>query len=150
MRTATGERARWMKALEAAFPGKVGNPVRTEDFAQWFALVADNGDVWHRSSAGPELAKLFDRATERLRLGPVPSLRRDEFLQYARRELARGYDSPEELDEDLVEPGTNVPAQSADRTGRGADGNGVEPGVRQPARPEDVSSGEPGAGPPLF
>jgi hypothetical protein len=85
---AKSDRAAWVKGLEAAFPGKVGNPVKPEDYAAWFELVTGGADEWRRDgAAGKPVAELFDRVVQRMELGPVPSIRKDEFLRYAQGSL---------------------------------------------------------------
>jgi hypothetical protein len=102
-RAADNERARWLKELNAAFPGKVGPGRTEEDFAQWFGLLARGGSVWRRAdSPTPRLAELYDRAVRRLELGPVPAIQRDEFVRYARRSL-RPDRSPPDSEEELHE-----------------------------------------------
>lgn len=90
VRVAKNDRVQWVKELEAAFPNRVGNPVKEEEYGAWFKLVAGNADVWRRADAPKPLAELFDRAIQKLELGPVPSITRDEFMRYARRVLAQG------------------------------------------------------------
>jgi Ca2+-binding EF-hand superfamily protein len=85
-RSADGERGRWSKVLNKAYSGRVPEVVGTADLDRWFDLLADGNRDWRRAD-GPT-AELFDRVAERLELGPVPSIRRDEFHQYAKRHLA--------------------------------------------------------------
>jgi hypothetical protein len=91
VRADRSERARWLKELTKAFPDRVG-PGKTEDeLGQWFGLLAGGGSEWRRDKAPTkEVAELFDRAVRRLELGPVPSIRREEFLRFARRSLRPG------------------------------------------------------------
>jgi hypothetical protein len=85
-RSADGERGRWQKVLHKAYSGRVPEVAAPDDLGRWFDLLADGGREWRRTD-GP-VAELFDRVAERLELGPVPSIRRDEFLLYAKRHLA--------------------------------------------------------------
>jgi Ca2+-binding EF-hand superfamily protein len=87
-RSTRSERVLWVKELETAFPNRVGNPTKEDEYGQWFTLVAGNGDEWRRiDCANTPFASLFDKVVQRLELGPVPSIRRSEFLKYARRSL---------------------------------------------------------------
>ena len=83
-----GERGSTLRDLEAAFPGKVTKtePGKNESEGEtWFALVAGGGDVWSRADAtAAGLGPMFDRWRQRLELGPVPSIKRDEFLKFAK------------------------------------------------------------------
>ncbi|WP_439631734.1 hypothetical protein [Gemmata sp.] len=132
------DRVLWVKELEAAFPNRVGNPTKDEDYAAWFALVAGKGDEWRRADATGGFADLFDKVVQRLELGPVPSIRRDEFQKYARRALVPGQTAGAEAHEDadrafrvLDRDGDGVlaPAEFTtklrdDRLRADADGNG--------------------------
>lgn len=89
-------RLRWYRELQALFPGKVIQPQKEEDFQQWFELLAEGAEQWQRPQ-NPSLAELFDQVRQRLELGPVPSLRQEEFLRYARRVLWRESGGNEEL-----------------------------------------------------
>jgi hypothetical protein len=82
------DRGRWLQEMAKAFPDRAG-PARTEaDFDQWFTLLAAGGREWRRADAPTRgLAEMFDRLTQALDLGPVPSVRRGEFRQYARQAL---------------------------------------------------------------
>lgn len=85
------DRAKWMQDLEAAFPGKVANALTEDEYATWFDLLANKVGEWRRDeSATPEIAALFDRVVQRLELGPVPALTRDEFKKFAKRVLREG------------------------------------------------------------
>src|SRR5579871_6769 len=68
-RSADGERGRWVKVLNKAYPGRVPEVATAADLDRWFDLLADGGREWRRED-GPA-AELFDRVTERLELGPV-------------------------------------------------------------------------------
>lgn len=88
-KAASGERAQWIKALEAAFPDKVVHASTEEEYATWFALLAGKNEDWRRDDT-PGAAELFDRVVQRLELGPVPSIKRDEFARYARKLMRDG------------------------------------------------------------
>jgi hypothetical protein len=88
------ERDRWLKDLNKTFPGRVSPGLGDADFAQWFALVAGDAAEWVREDTPKKIRDLFDRAAERLNLGKVASLRRGEFLDYARRFLPPGVSPP--------------------------------------------------------
>lgn len=132
------DRSLWVKELEAAFPNRVGNPTKDDEYAAWFALVAGKGDEWRRADATGGFADLFDKVVQRLELGPVPSIRRDEFQKYARRSLVPGQAGGTEANEDadrafrvLDRDGDGVlaPAEFTaklrdDRLKADADGNG--------------------------
>jgi len=90
-RTNKTDRAKWMHELEAAFPGKVANALTEDEYATWFDLLAGKSGEWRRDeSPTPEIAALFDRVVQRLELGPVPGLTRDEFKKFAKRVLREG------------------------------------------------------------
>lgn len=132
------DRSLWVKELEAAFPNRVGNPTKDDEYAAWFALVAGKNDEWRRADATGGFADLFDKVVQRLELGPVPSIRRDEFQKYARRALVPGQGGGAEANEDadrafrvLDRDGDGVlsPAELTaklrdDRLRADADGNG--------------------------
>jgi Ca2+-binding EF-hand superfamily protein len=90
VKAAKSDRSLWLKELEAAFPGKVVNAVTDDEYATWFDLVAGKNEEWRRDAASPQLAELFDRVVQRLELGPVPTVKREEFRKYARRVLREG------------------------------------------------------------
>ena len=91
LRVARSDRGMWVKELGDAFGDKVGNPLKEEDYAVWFKLLAGEGSEWRRdASPSTKIAELFDRAIQRLELGPVPTLKRDEFMRYARKALVSG------------------------------------------------------------
>jgi Ca2+-binding EF-hand superfamily protein len=91
VRIVNTEHTRWLKVLEKAYPDRVAEPTKEEEYAGWFEVLAGGGDPWRRvSSPNSEVAALFDRVAESRRLGPVPSISREEFMRYADRELDRG------------------------------------------------------------
>jgi Ca2+-binding EF-hand superfamily protein len=91
VRVAKSDRGMWVKELDEAFPDKVGNPLKEEEYAAWFKLLAGEAAEWRRDgSPSTALAGLFDRIVQRLELGPVPSVKRDEFLRYAKKALVPG------------------------------------------------------------
>ncbi|HVL14993.1 MAG TPA: EF-hand domain-containing protein [Gemmata sp.] len=100
MRVAKSDRVLWVKELSEAFPDKVGDPLKEEDYAAWFVLLAGEASEWRRETAPtPRIAELYDRALQRLELGPVPSLKREEFMRYARRSLVQGNPNAGESDQ---------------------------------------------------
>jgi Ca2+-binding EF-hand superfamily protein len=110
-RAGHSDRALWLKEMEAAFPGKAGEPKREEEFGAWFDLLAGKNGEWRRADApGPRVAELFDKVVQRMELGPVPSVTRDEFRRYARHALRE-------------RDGVNL-ADEADRVFRALDRNG--------------------------
>ncbi|MBN9123062.1 MAG: hypothetical protein J0I06_28640, partial [Planctomycetes bacterium] len=109
------ERALWKKELEAAFPGKVADARTEDEYGTWYDLLAGKNDEWKRDAADPSLARLFDKVVQRLELGPVPTVRRDEFAKYARKVLRDG-NPPAEGERDANE--------DADRAFRVLDKNG--------------------------
>jgi Ca2+-binding EF-hand superfamily protein len=87
-RASRSDRGLWLKEMAAAFPGKAGDPTREEDFAAWFDLLAGKNAEWRRADApNPRIAELFDKVVQRMELGPVPSVTRDEFRRYAKHAL---------------------------------------------------------------
>jgi Ca2+-binding EF-hand superfamily protein len=90
LKGAKTERGNWVKELEAAYPGKVTNPTTEEEYGAWYELLAGKADEWAREAApNPQIAGLFDKVIQKMELGPVPSIKRDEFMKYARRVLMR-------------------------------------------------------------
>lgn len=87
LKAAKGERAQFLRELEAAFPDKVVNALTEEEYATWFVLLAGKNEEWRRDDAQPGLAELFDKVVQRLELGPVPSIKKEEFAKYVRRVL---------------------------------------------------------------
>jgi len=88
MRPGKADRAVWLKELEVTYPNRVTTATTEEEYASWFVLVAGKSDEWRKDSApNPQIADLFERVVQRLELGPVPSIKRDEFARYARRVL---------------------------------------------------------------
>lgn len=80
---------RWQRELSKAYPGQIGPGLTEADMEKWFGVLAGDGRDWRRDAApNRQVADLFDRAARRLELGPVPSIRRGEFLDYARHQLA--------------------------------------------------------------
>jgi hypothetical protein len=88
------ERDKWLKDLGKAFPDRFGPGLTDADFDQWFALLAGGGAEWVREDTPKKIRDLFDRAAERLELGKVATLRRNEFRDYARRFLLPGASPP--------------------------------------------------------
>lgn len=88
-RATDNEAARWHREIGKAFPGKLGPGLTEDDINTWFDVLIGDGKEWRRDTAPTRpVAELFDRAVARLELGPVPTIRRDEFASFARR-LAR-------------------------------------------------------------
>lgn len=114
VRTSKSDRVQWMKVLEAAFPGKVTNPTKEEEYAAWFDLLADKNDEWRRD-ANPQLADLFDKVIQRMELGPVPTIKRQEFQRYTRHVLMRDQRRRDE---------NSDPNEDADKAFRVLDRNG--------------------------
>ena len=82
------ERYRWLRALDGAFSTRVGAGLSEDDVSQWFDLLSPGGKPWRRDAIeNKQLTEMFDRVIQRLELGPVPSIRREEFLQYARKAI---------------------------------------------------------------
>ena len=118
-RIAKSDRVLWVKELEEAYPDKVGNPLKEEEYAAWFTLLAGDAAEWRRATAAnARIAELFDRVLQRLELGPVPSIKRDEFMRYARKVLVQGNPQAQ---------GQNDPNEDADKVFRvlDIDGDGM-------------------------
>ncbi len=80
------ERGNWLKVLETAYPDKVVSAITDEEYGTWFTLLAGKNEEWRRDdSTSPAITELFDKVLQRLELGPVPSIKRDEYMRYARR-----------------------------------------------------------------
>jgi hypothetical protein len=101
VKVADSDGHRWQRELAKAFPGKVGPGLTEEDHAKWFGLLAGGERDWRRAAAPTrQVAELFDRVAGRLELGPIPSVRRDEFLGFARRHLLPGKQPQQQKPED--------------------------------------------------
>lgn len=88
------ERDKWLKELDKTFPDKVAPGFTDSEFAEWFALLSQGKSEWFRDqSPNKPTTELFDRAADRLGLGPVDVLNRGQFLGYARQFL-RADNSP--------------------------------------------------------
>lgn len=92
VRGSKADRAAWLKELTDAYGTKAGNPLKEDEYAAWFHLLAGDGATeWKRADAPSKaLQELFDKVLQRLELGPVPSVKKDEFARYARRHLVPG------------------------------------------------------------
>jgi hypothetical protein len=78
VKSAKSERGQWVKDLEAAYPGKVGNPTTEAEYGAWFDVLAGKYDEWRKSGApNAQVTALFDKVVQRLELGPVPSITRE-------------------------------------------------------------------------
>jgi Ca2+-binding EF-hand superfamily protein len=54
-------------------------------------LLANKNDEWRRDdTTNTQLIEMYDKALQRLELGPVPSIKREEFAKFARRSLVPG------------------------------------------------------------
>jgi Ca2+-binding EF-hand superfamily protein len=89
LRGVYGERAQLVRELEAAFPDKLPktDPAKADaEHEAWFELVAGAGsDLWKKSDArAVGLTGLYERCAQRLELGPVPSIKKEEFLRFAK------------------------------------------------------------------
>lgn len=82
------ERAATIRDLQAAYPGKLANsePGKKEDEGEdWFALVAGKRDEWRKTDAvAAGLGPMYERWATRLELGPVPSIKHDEFIKFSK------------------------------------------------------------------
>ncbi|MBA4186714.1 MAG: hypothetical protein C0467_01725 [Planctomycetaceae bacterium] len=138
-KSARADRVLWVKELENAFPNRVGNPTKEEEYGVWFSLVAGKNETWRREdTTNTPFAELFEKVVQRLELGPVPSIRREEFLKYARRGLVPGQSSNAEINEeadkvfrvldrngdDVLDPAEMTTKLREDRLRVDADGNG--------------------------
>ena len=78
------DRGRWLMELNRVYPGRCAVGRTKADFDQWFELLAEGRTDWRKDSAPNRAVRdLFDRVTQKLELGPVPSIRKEEFLQFA-------------------------------------------------------------------
>jgi hypothetical protein len=109
LRSARSERGPWVKELESAYPGKVLNATKEEEYGAWFDLLAGKSEEWNRDKcATPQMTALFDKVGQRLELGPVPNITRAEFLKYARHVLMREQRHQAESPLDLREEADRV------------------------------------------
>jgi len=78
------DRGRWLLELNRIYPGRCAAGRSKADFDQWFALLADGHAEWQKdATANRAVRDLFDRVTQKLDLGPVPTVKKEEFLQFA-------------------------------------------------------------------
>jgi Ca2+-binding EF-hand superfamily protein len=78
------DRGRWLMELNRVYPGRCAAGRTRSDFDQWFLLLSDGQPEWRKDATQNRAVRdLFDRVTQKLELGPVPSLRKEEFLQFA-------------------------------------------------------------------
>jgi Ca2+-binding EF-hand superfamily protein len=131
------DHGRWLLELNRVYPGRCAAGRGRADFDQWFDLLADGRGEW-RKDAAPNRAvgDLFDRVTQRLELGPVPSIRKDEFVQFANAVLRPDKNGAVRLQEQFAE---------ADKMFRilDRDGNGLIDDAEQTARMKAVLAAEP-------
>ncbi len=115
LKAGKNDRAHWIKELEGVFPSKVVAALTEDEYATWFDLLAGKNEDWRRDdAANPQIAELFDKVVQRMELGPVPTIKRDEFKKYAKRVL-REQNPPENA------PDAN---EDADKAFRAIDRNG--------------------------
>lgn len=91
-RAARSDRTLWTNALVAVFPEKATETLlaasKEEDYEAWFNIVTGEKDEWRRDELkSPLLIEVYDKVLQRLELGPVPSIKREEFRRYAKRHL---------------------------------------------------------------
>ena len=114
LKAGKSERALWLKGLEAVYPGKVAAAHTEEEYETWFDLLVGKNEDWKRDDApNPQITELFDKVTQRLELGPVPTIRRAEFRKYARH-----------LHKQNPPEGTPDPNEDTDKAFRALDRNG--------------------------
>ena len=116
-RFAKTDRMMWIKELEKAFPNQKIRSTTEEDYLAWYVLLAGTAAEWRRDDApNTQIAELYDRVLQRLELGPVPSIRRDEFVKYIKHILIPANPPP-------PMPGAD-PTEDADKVFRVLDRNG--------------------------
>ncbi|MCS6863746.1 MAG: EF-hand domain-containing protein [Gemmataceae bacterium] len=91
-RAARSDRTLWVKALVEVFPEKATEGLlaasKDEEYEAWFDLVTAGKDEWRRDELkSPLLIEVYDKLLQRLELGPVPSIQREEFRRYCKRHL---------------------------------------------------------------
>jgi EF hand len=111
------EREKWLDEMKKVFQGQLSPGLTRDDFAQWYGLLAGDGPVWRRDAAPRKgIVELFDRTAARLGLGEAETIRRDEFLAYARRFLDPGGSPPWK---DPLSGGADKVFRELDRDGSG-------------------------------
>lgn len=119
VRAAKSDRVLWVKALEDQFPGKCGNPLKEDEYGAWFDLVVGKGTEWRKDATDNALiSALFDKVLQRMELGPVPSIKREEFMKYAKRVLVPAGQPSSEQNPDPNEEADKV-FRALDRDGDG-------------------------------
>jgi hypothetical protein len=93
--TTRTERAMWLKILENAYgeriTDKITNATTEEDYGAWFDLLAGKNGEWRKEDAPtPQIGHLFESVVQRLDLGPVPYIKKDEFLKIVKRGMLGG------------------------------------------------------------
>jgi Ca2+-binding EF-hand superfamily protein len=84
------ERAMWVKVLESAYPDKMTEKLAKastdEEYGAWFDLLAGKNGEWRKDDSPNQfITQLFEMTAGRLELGPVPSIKRDEFIKSIKR-----------------------------------------------------------------
>jgi Ca2+-binding EF-hand superfamily protein len=131
------DRGRWLLELDRIYPGRCAAGHTKADFDQWFALLADGKPEWRKDAAANRaVCELFDRVTQKLDLGPVPSLKKEEFTQFATAVLRPDKNGAIRVQEQYAE---------ADKMFRilDRDGNGVIEGPELTDRMRAVVAAEP-------
>ena len=99
LKAGKSDRAHWLTELEGAYPGKVVAALTEDEYATWYDLLAGKNEDWRRDAAPtPQVAELFDKVAQRMELGPVPNIRREEFKKYAKKVLREQNPPTEERD----------------------------------------------------
>lgn len=93
--TTRTERAMWLKILETAYGERVTDKITKaateEDYGAWFDLLAGKNGDWRKEDAPtPQVGHLFDSVAQRLELGPVQYIKREEFLKIVKRGMLGG------------------------------------------------------------
>ncbi|MFO0803530.1 MAG: hypothetical protein U0791_10470 [Gemmataceae bacterium] len=98
------EGKRWERELAKAYPERFRPGLTEDDVAKWFDLLAGESKEWRRDAAPTKaVADLFDRVAQKMELGPVPSIRREEFQQFAKGRLAAQPARPQRPEERSVD-----------------------------------------------
>jgi hypothetical protein len=98
------ERDKWIKELDKLYTDRLSPGFSEPELGQWFGLLSAGKGEWLRErSPNKQTVELFDRAADRLGLGPVDRLTRNQFLDYARQYLQPDNSPPWKAQNPLAE-----------------------------------------------
>ncbi|HEY2783783.1 MAG TPA: hypothetical protein VGJ05_02310 [Fimbriiglobus sp.] len=113
------DRGRWMLELNRVYPGRCALGHGRADYDQWFELLAGGKPEWRKADAtNRAVCDLFDRVTQKLDLGPVPTLKKEEFIRFANAVLRPEKNGPNRAQEQYGEADKMFRVLDRDGNGR--------------------------------